>query len=393
MSKIENRNRNGFRFISASALLGATALLLSACGSDGGSSDGQSAQQQEVQEAIDSVVALRDTLQEVQGLREDTDFGSGSGSDKYDASTLLDNTADKVIVPIYSDLDSEASDLQTAVEDLRTAINGDHEQDILEAKLQDARNAWVATRDPWEKSEAFLYGPVDTQGFDPRLDSWPVNKTDLDGVLTDNDSITASTIDNLENTLRGFHTVEYLLWNDGNSTGQHSLADVVNALETEPNRLDYLAEVTKDVADTASDLRDAWDPNSGDGEYANTLASAGGDGNDTYRSQNAGVQEVIGGMVTIADEVGTGKLADPLKEEDPSIVESKFSFNSREDFMDDIRGIKAVYYGDYAGHDGEGITDFVESENSDLDDKVRSDIDDAIQQIKEIDQPFRDSIQ
>lgn len=350
----ENGNRNCFRL--TTTLLGASALLLSACGgSSGGSNNG--------------------------------------GDTAYNAASLLEDTADNVVVAIYEDLDTEASKLQTEVNDLIDALDGDSSTATQAEKdaLQAARDAWIATREPWEKSEAFLYGPVATEGYDPRLDSWPLNKTDLDSIINGGETINDNFIDDQDNNVRGFHTVEYLLWStESKAAGvQASKAEVVKALDGNQRRQDYLKTVTKDIADTANDLYTSWDPNSGSsGAYADTLATAGQDDNSVYQSQRAGVQEVIEGMRIIANEVGTGKL----QPNDVTNVESWYSYNSREDFMDDIRGIKAVYTGNYGGHDGPGVTDFVQTVGTNsLDSAVRNQIDYAIEQIDQIDQPFRDN--
>ena len=52
-----------------------------------------------------------------------------------------------------------------------------------DATLGAACEAWIAARLPWEASEGFLFGPVDFNGYDPALDTWPVNRTDLEGVI------------------------------------------------------------------------------------------------------------------------------------------------------------------------------------------------------------------
>lgn len=309
--------------------------------------------------------------------------GPASSNTAFDATNLLQNTANNIIVAVYADLKTAADDLLAAVQALEANNN--------DANLQAARDAWVAARIPWEKSEAFLFGPVDSQGFDPRLDSWPVNKADLDAVLAANPVFDDALIDGLDDNVRGFHTIEYLLWNDGSSDGQHTVAQVVAALQADPKRMAYLREVTEDIAQTATELSTAWHPSQGN--YANTLSSAGMPGNVTYTSQRAAVQEIIQGMITIADEVGSGKLAEPFNQQDPTLVESQFSFNSRADFMDDVRGIQAVYLGDYDGNNGTGVTDYVLAVGDNATDAaVRAQIQFAIDQINEIDQPFRDSI-
>lgn len=319
---------------------------------------------------------------------------SGNGGDgTFDATALLDNVATNVNTAIYASLEAEAMELQAEVNELVRAIDNGTEQSELETRLTDARAVWVAMRDPWERSEAFLFGPVADRGIDPRLDSWPVNETDLNNVLQQSDpgDFTPGFIDGLDNNVRGYHTVEFLLWNDGGGTGQDTVSDVVTALTDQPDRVAYLQAVTDDVVETTTELHDAW---RSDGEnFARTLSSAGAADNTRFQSQSAGLEEVIQGIIIIADEVGAGKLSDPFNQEDQLIVESKFSFNSREDFMDNIRGIQSVYLGDFGGNDGVGVTDFVQAVGSAaLDTDIRTQIQAAIDRIEAIDQPFRDSI-
>ncbi len=63
-----------------------------------------------------------------------------------------------------------------------------------------------------ESSEAFLFGPVDSLGIDPMLDTWPLNKLDLDNVLNSNRAITVDFVRALGTNVQGFHTIEYLLF-------------------------------------------------------------------------------------------------------------------------------------------------------------------------------------
>ena len=70
------------------------------------------------------------------------------------------------------------------------------------------------------------------------------------------------------------------------------------------------------------------------------------------------MQEMVNGMIVIADEVANGKISDPFNEKDTTLVESQFSFNSISDFQDNIRGIQNVYMGKFAA-DGQGLDEFV----------------------------------
>lgn len=290
----------------------------------------------------------------------------------YDAGTMLNDFANTVVLATYTDLDNKAGELLVAVKALA--------ENTTQANLENAQQAWVATRKPWEQSEAFLFGPVDTQGLDPALDSWPVDRVSLKAVLDSNDELTADFVkDGLEDTQKGFHTIEFLLFREGD---QHKVSDIAD------RELEYLVASTEYLKESTSQLRLAWSP---EGEnFSHTVASAG-EGNAVYPSQSSAVQEMVNGMITIADEVANGKISDPYNEEDTTLVESQFSFNSISDFQDNIRGIQNVYMGKFT-NDGQGLNEFVNGQDADLDSRFQSEIKNAIDAIGAIPDPFRDSI-
>ena len=293
---------------------------------------------------------------------DDTVGATGEG-DTFDASPILNNFANTIVLATYTDLDNKAGELLGAVQALEAATN--------QAHLELAQNAWKATRIPWEQSEAFLFGPVDTQGLDPALDSWPVNRVDLDGVLASGQALTEASIDALEDTLKGFHTIEYLLFREGN---QRKAEDI------SPRELEYLAATTENLKAKTAQLANAWAP-SGE-NYAGEVANAG-DTSTIYKSQKDAMQEMVNGMIVIADEVANGKISDPFNEKDTSLVESQFSFNSISDFQNNIRGIQNVYT---------ELSGFVNGENADLDARFKTEVQAAIDSIGAIPDPFRDSI-
>ena len=302
---------------------------------------------------------------------DDDDTVSATGEDAFDASTTLNDFANKVVLATYTDLDNKAGELLGAVQALSAATN--------QAHLELAQNAWKAARTPWEQSEAFLFGPVDTQGLDPALDSWPVNRVDLDGVLGSGQALTAASIDALEDTLKGFHTIEYLLFREGN---QRKAEDI------SPRELEYLVATTENLKSKTAQLASAW---AASGEnYAGEVANAG-DTSTIYKSQKDAMQEMVNGMIVIADEVANGKISDPFNEKDTTLVESQFSFNSISDFQDNIRGIQNVYMGKFTA-DGQGLNEFVNGKDADLDARFQTEVQTAIDTIGAIPDPFRDSI-
>ena len=302
---------------------------------------------------------------------DDDDIASAGGESAFDASTTLNDFANKVVLATYTDLDNKAGELLSTVQALGAATN--------QAHLELAQGAWKATRKPWEQSEAFLFGPVDTQGLDPALDSWPVNKVDLDAVLASGQGLTSASIDALEDTLKGFHTIEYLLFRDGD---QRKAEDIT------PRELEYLVATTENLKSKTAQLRNAW--NTSGENYAAEVANAG-DSSTIYRSQKDAMQEMVNGMIVIADEVANGKISDPFNEKDTTLVESQFSFNSITDFQDNIRGIQNVYMGQFTA-DGQGLNDFVNGKDAELDARFQTEVQTAIDTIGAIPDPFRDSI-
>lgn len=128
---------------------------------------------------------------------------------------VVDNYVDAVVLPTYKDLMEKNSTLYNEI----VALASNPSNEAFEA----ACDAWLASREPWEKSEAFLFGPVDALGLDPNMDSWPLDQDAIVQILTSGnfDNLNWSDEDGDEaieaaQSVRGFHTLEYLLFKDGN---------------------------------------------------------------------------------------------------------------------------------------------------------------------------------
>ena len=285
---------------------------------------------------------------------------------------VIQNYARNVVFNTYTDLAEQTKLLRAAIIELQL--------DTTAKSLNQAQNAWRSARRPWEQSEAFLFGPVDTQGIDPSLDSWPINGTDIQNVVSSDTPLTIETVGAFDPSLKGFHVIEYLLF--GNSNNK-------TASELTARELAYLNAAVGALLNDAQTLADAWNPNGG-----NFLAefSKAGAGSTAYPSLGSAVQEMIEGMIGIADEVGTGKLSKPLAERDPSLVESQFSANSRTDFINNIRGLQNAYTGTYLLSEGSGLNDLVRSVNPALDEAINNQIEKTIAALYAIPQPFTESI-
>ena len=255
------------------------------------------------------------------------------------------------------------------------------ESNPSEANLTAAKTAWVAARSPWEQSEGFLFGPVDQEGLDPSLDSWPVNVTDLDNVLASSNDLTIAFLSQQEGTLKGFHTIEFLLW------GENSDKQVSDFTARE---FEYLAAASGALAADAQQLYDLWKPSGGN--YIGNVLNAG-KGSNVYISQKSALEEIANALIIIADEVGNGKINDPFVQQDLTLEESRFSANSKADFADNMRSIKNIYTGKFGSFgDGSSLSDIIQEKDPGLDAQVSQEIDAAIQAIEGIPGTFSDAV-
>lgn len=292
---------------------------------------------------------------------------------EVDYEEILVSVTDKVIVPTYDNLFQKSTALLNTLNALLAAQS--------QANLDAARQAWRDARIPWEQSEGFLYGPVETLGLDPAIDSWPVNQADLEAVLNSSDALTKTYIDGQDGTLKGFHTIEYLLFG---LEGNKQVGDFT------PRQFEYLVACAQSLQGACQALRDNW--TGGSVSFGQTFKTAGKAGNAAYPSQKSAIQEMLNGLVTIADEVANGKINEPYAQQDLLLEESRFSANSKADFADNMRSIQNIYTGIYASATGKGLSDVIKAKDATLDTQVRQQIADAIAAIEAIEGTFTTAI-
>jgi uncharacterized iron-regulated protein len=305
------------------------------------------------------------------------DGGGGAGG--FDDRPIITDYADRVVIPTYQLLRERAVALDAAAAVLAEETGDDN--------LEAARQAWVDMRVPWEQSEAFLFGPVSAQGWDPAMDDWPLNRDDLDGVLASGDDLTQEYIRSLPETQKGFHTIEYLLWGEDSAKA---------AADLTPRELEYLGALIEELTLITADLAQSWTEGvDGQDAYREVFTTAGEPANTTYPSLGAAVQEILDGMSGICDEVANGKIADPYDARDPDLVESQYSFNSLLDFQDNLRGALNAYTGDFppGGTEGRGLDEWVAERDPALDRRFASEVQAAIDALGDIPAPFPQAVQ
>ncbi|MEO8068789.1 MAG: imelysin family protein [Flavobacteriales bacterium] len=285
---------------------------------------------------------------------------------------ILNQFGGQIAEDLYTDLAAQTVALQTSI----NALQGSLAQSDLDA----SRTAWRIARHTWEQSEAHLFGPVSTANYDPRMDTWPVNYVDLEAILNNGDVLDEAYVSALEDALKGFHAIEFLLWGaDGNKVPAEFTA----------REFEFLSALTADLNSLTGALAESWDPNVS-GNFQAEFETAGA-GSATYTTKLAAYEELVNAMAGICEEVAGGKISEPFLAQDPSLEESPFAQNSLIDFTNNIRGVENVYLGRFNSN-GAGIEDLVREHDLQLDGAIKTRIAAAIQALDNISVPFGEAI-
>ena len=280
---------------------------------------------------------------------------AATGYSGYNAADLLANEANSVILSTYQDLDNQTLTLQTAIQAFQASPTA--------TTLEAARAAYRAARAPWEATEAFAFGPVSTQLLDDRIDTWPLNETDMATLLSSSVPLTATYLRTLDGGLQGYHPIEYLLF--GPAANKQ-----VSAFT--PRELDYLAASAQNLHQATGQLLKAWQTSGGG--FATTLATAGPN-NPTYASQKAALQDLLGGIHDAIDELGNSKIERPVATGDPRYEEARYSGNSKAEFLKNLQGVENIYLGRYGANgpgNDVGLSDLVKQRNPAADTKLKA---------------------
>ena len=315
-------------------------------------------------------------------------------------TAIITQYVNGVVVPTYKSLADEANELATLCQELR--------DNPTQSKVQECCNKWINARKYWELSEAFLFGAAADYNIDPHIDSWPLQKSQLDNILNngaliaalDEEGAGADAFATLGYGLLGFHAVEYVLFRDGAARNVDDISE---------RELIYNAAVAQDLANQTVRLEASWagmnkisnakrtqledyelEPSF---NYGENMIDAGKAGNSLYKTQLAAMEQILTGASDISDEVGNTKITDPVNSGNVLDVESWYSWNSIADFTDNIRSVRNAYFGSLDGSvNNNSMAAYMNKVNATLDGNVRTAIDNALKEVSNMPAPFRNHL-
>ena len=333
---------------------------------------------------------------------------------------VIEDYVNNSVVPTYTGLADACIDLANACREMCNAgVDG-----LTADMVSDAGQLWITARRYWELSEAWLYGAAADYSIDPHIDTWPLDRVAMEAMLSnegqmaqmmDEESAATYVSNSLGIGLLGFHAIEYMLFEPANSTTATTSPRPVSKFTQ--NELYYMAAVADDLRNQTVRLELSW---ADEGTYSESsekwgyLADAeleptfyygesmknAGQAGSRYKSYAEAVQELLVGAQDIADEVGGQKIGNPIgngEEDDKNYIESPYALNSIVDFIDNLRSVRTAYMGYQAEADvtenyikpvEHSLSDYIKTVDADLDARVITALDDAIEKIGKMKEPF-----
>ena len=328
----------------------------------------------------------------------------GGGSVISDKEAALQKVVapyvNNTVVETYSNMAGAGMVLLEQTEAILEKVETQQEYSAL---MEQADASWRAMRKYWEQSEAFLYGPAGSHNIDPHIDSWPLDFNAMNALLHDEARMAqieeeggAYVGDKLGYALKGFHAAEYLLFEsvlvDGRAVGTgrphaanltHAEAVYLNAIIEDLTQQAILLEYcwAGEVSEAKMNLLEQAEIEPYEDRYGWQMINAGKAGSIYITFQEV-AEEIIGGAIDIAGEVADLKLGNPYissTAEERDYIESPYSCTSTTDFADNILSIRHAYCGAKEGD--AAVSDYIKSQDADLDARVRTAIDESVEAI------------
>ena len=268
-------------------------------------------------------------------------------------------TYSKVVLASYEDSLAGAEELDAKIGEFLAAPSA--------KGLEDARDAWLAAREPYLQTEAYRFydGPIDTPNDGPegQINAWPLDENFIDYVEGDADTGIINDLDedigaedllalneqgSEKNIATGFHAIEFLLWGQDLSEdgpGERPYSDYVagGTAENQGRRGEYLRAVSGLLVEQLAGLVDEWKAGDDD-NYRAALEKA---------KPSEGLRRILTGLTILTGfETGGERLQTAYDTGDQEDEHSCFSDNTHRDMVQDVRGIQNVYLGSYARTDG-----------------------------------------
>lgn len=217
-----------------------------------------------------------------------TDPGGGNGDgtgDTFDRSAMLNNWANNIIMPGYTDFADQLSSLKNAADNFNAAP--------AQTELNELRTAWLTAYRTWQRVSLFEIGPAEDVNLRTNLNIYPTNTTLIESnIAAGNYNLGLSS----NREAKGFPALDYLIHGSADTDEQ------IIALLSEPAYREYLTDLVQDMIDLTDGVIAQWN-----GNYKDTFVSNDG------ASSTASVDRLVNDYIFYFEKfLRAGKMGIPL---------------------------------------------------------------------------------
>ena len=306
----------------------------------------------------------------------------------------------------YADALAEAEALHEALH----TFTDEPSEDTFSA----AKDAWLASRTPYGQTEAFRFyqGPIDNDEDGPEglINAWPIDESYIDYVAGPDDTMLVGGLVNMPddypdisedliaelnekesetNIMTGYHAIEFLLWGQDQSAegpGVRPYTDYVSGAEGTAENQDRRAKYLLTAADllvvNLNSVHEQWQPDE-----------------TNYRADFEALEpdEAIGKMLLgmgslVGAELAGERMTVAYDNKDQENEHSCFSDNTKADLLNNAKSVQNVLLGKYKDVDGIGLDELIAEKDAALADKLREQMQTAIDDIEAIPDTFDNAI-
>jgi len=303
-------------------------------------------------------------------------LGCGNtGAPARDYGELLDKLSEEVILPEHQAFVAQADALASSLQALVDSPDAD--------TLANAQVAWRAARKAYRTLDALHFGPGSTLHISERIDVAPAEPEGIEALVAGQAVITDSTVSKAGGHEKGFLGLEYLLFAELATDDASSLAPALAEDELAERRRALALAMAHEIAKSAHQLDDAWEP--GAGGYVEQVRTAGA-GSTAYKNQRAAVDAMVGGVAYALEMIVGVRLAEPLGRKSGGMPDSLRDITRRSDNA--VADMQATLAGIAATYDGDGFSATIRGKSAKLDQAVLSRLSDVDAALSGIPTPF-----
>lgn len=306
------------------------------------------------------------------------DFGSKNG-EGFDREELLQNIGSNIIIPSYERYETSIINLKQRSNEFSQAPNSQ--------TLQTLRNQFVESYLLWQYCNFYDFGPAVDMLLKETTNSFPANVQNIESNMVSG-NYDLSIESNQSST--GFPAIDYLIFGQNKSDN-----DIIIQFFDNPSKRNYLLDVVSQMEDKIESVVELWSPN-GSNYVESFVAKSGTDATSSlYLLIQAFNEHMEFGIRNAKIGIPLGVLS--TGQPKPESVEAYFSQTSIPYIMESIHAMQLLFQGNDQDIPGIGIDDWLDALNANYEDRPLSNViveqfESSFVSISEIQDPFSTSV-